>query len=107
MENIKLRIKDMTTLHDCIEEAKVRLTICQPSSLISRMTTLTVALSEMVSPACPHLPFPMRRNQGNNTSTDRSNRQDRQDRSDRQGRQRQRMPILKKIHISRIQTVPR
>ena len=34
-ENIELRIKDMTTLSDCIEEAKVCLSICQPSSLIS------------------------------------------------------------------------
>ena len=29
-ENIELRIKDMTTLTDCIEEAKVCLSICQP-----------------------------------------------------------------------------
>ena len=42
-ENIELRIKDMTTLTDCIEEAKVCLSICQPSSLVSRMSTLTVA----------------------------------------------------------------
>ena len=34
-ENIKLRIKDMTTLSKCIKEAKVCLSICQPSSLIS------------------------------------------------------------------------
>ena len=34
-ENIELRIKDMTTLTDCIEEAKVCLSICQPSSLVS------------------------------------------------------------------------
>ena len=46
--NIELRIKDMTTLRDCIEEAKVCLSICQPSSLISRMTTLTVTSSEQV-----------------------------------------------------------
>ena len=32
-ENIALRIKDMTMLSDCIEEAKVCLSICQPSSL--------------------------------------------------------------------------
>ena len=44
-ENIELRIKDMTTLTDCIEEAKVCLSICQPSSLVSRMSTLTVAPS--------------------------------------------------------------
>ena len=49
-ENIELRIKDMTTLSDCIEEAKVCLSICQPSSLISRMTTLTVAPSETNTP---------------------------------------------------------
>ena len=34
-ENIELRIKDMTTLDACIEEAKVCLSICQPSSLVS------------------------------------------------------------------------
>ena len=34
-ENIELRIQDMTTLSDCIEEAKVCLSICQPSSLVS------------------------------------------------------------------------
>ena len=34
-ENIELRIKDLTTLTDCIEEAKVCLSICQPSSLVS------------------------------------------------------------------------
>ena len=49
-ENIELRIKDMTTLSDCIEEAKVCLSICQPSSLVSRMTTLTVAPSETNTP---------------------------------------------------------
>ena len=43
-ENIELRIKDMTTLAECIKETKVCLSICQPSSLISRMSTLTVAL---------------------------------------------------------------
>ena len=49
-ENIELRIKDMTTLSDCIEEVKVCLSICQPSSLISQMTTLTVAPSETNTP---------------------------------------------------------
>ena len=49
-ENIELRIRDITTLHGCIEEAKVCLTICQPSSLISRMTTLTVAPSDISPP---------------------------------------------------------
>ena len=34
-ENRELRIKDMTTLSECIEEVKVCLSICQPSSLIS------------------------------------------------------------------------
>ena len=45
-ENIELRIKDMTTLSDCIEEAKACLSICEPSSLVSQMKTLTVAPSE-------------------------------------------------------------
>ena len=47
----------MTTLNDCIEEAKVCLTICQPSSLVSRMTIFTVAPSEPSSPVhqCIHL----------------------------------------------------
>ena len=45
-ENIELRIKDMTIFSECIEEAKVCLSICQPSSLISQMKTLTVAPSE-------------------------------------------------------------
>ena len=49
-ENIELRIKDMTTLTDCIEEAKVCLSICQPSSLFSQMSTLTVAPSETDTP---------------------------------------------------------
>ena len=88
-ENIELRIKDMATLHESTEEAKVCLTICQPSSLISRMTTLTLALPESNSPVHQHQcsPSPMRRNQKNNTSTDRQ---------ERQGRQRQRVPILKR-----------
>ena len=49
-ENIELRIKDMTTLSDCIEEAKVCLSICQPSSLVPQMTRLTVAPSETTTP---------------------------------------------------------
>ena len=49
----------MTTLSKCIEEAKVCLTICQPSSLISRMTTLTVTPSEPSSPIHQHSPSPM------------------------------------------------
>ena len=83
-ENIELRIKDMTTLSDCIEEAKVCLLICQPSSLVSQMTTLTVAPSEPAIPVQQHSPSPMRRNQ---TNTNLQNRQ---------SRQRQRPPILKR-----------
>ena len=49
-ENIELRIEDMTTLNECIDEAKVCLTICQPSSLVSRMTTLTLAQSDRAPP---------------------------------------------------------
>ena len=45
-ENIELRIKAMTILSECIEEAKVCLLIFQPSSLISQMTTLRLAPSE-------------------------------------------------------------
>ena len=74
----------MTTLSECIEEAKVCLSICQPSSPISQMTTLTVGPSKPSSPVHQHSPSPMRRNQNN------TNRQD------RQGRQRQRLPILKR-----------
>ena len=58
-ENIELRIQDMTTLTECMDEAKVCLTICQPSSLVSRMTTLTVAPLETGSPVCQHSPSPM------------------------------------------------
>ena len=83
-ENIELRIKDITTLNECIEEAKVCLTICQPSSLVSRMTTLTVAPSGPSSPIHQCSPSPMRRHQNN------TNRQD------RQSRQKQRPPILKR-----------
>ena len=83
-ENIELQIKDMTTLSEYIEEAKVCLTICQPSSLVSRMTTLKVAPSEPSSPVHQCSPSSMRRNQNN------TNRQD------SQGRQRQRAPILKR-----------
>ena len=59
-ENIELRIKDMTTLAECIEEAKVCLSICQPSSLISRMSTLTVAPSETEIPVRQRSPSPVR-----------------------------------------------
>ena len=59
-ENIELRIKDMTTLTDCIEEAKVCLSICQPSSLISRMSTLTVAPSETETPTRQRSPSPVK-----------------------------------------------
>ena len=83
-ENIELRIKDMTTLTDCIEEAKVCLSICQPSSLVSRMSTLTVAPSETETPVRQRSPSPMRRNQTNNNL------------QNRQSRQRQRPPILKR-----------
>ena len=93
-ENIELRIKDMTRLSECVEEAKVCLSICQPSSLISQMTTLTVSPSEPTTPVHQCSLSPMRRNQ-NNTNTE-----------NRQGRQRQRLPIVK-IHILRIQTIPR
>ena len=83
-ENIELRIKDMTTLAECIKETKVCLSICQPSSLISRMSTLTVAPSETVTPVRQRSPLPIRRNQSNTNS------------QNRQGRQRQRPPILKR-----------
>ena len=49
-ENTELRIKDMTTFSDCIEEAKVCLSNCEPSSLVSLMTTLTVAPSQPTTP---------------------------------------------------------
>ena len=80
-ENTELRIKDMTTRTECIDEAKAFLTICQHSSLVSRMTTLTVAPSETSSPVHQFSPSPM---QKNNTPTNR------------QGRSRQRVPILKR-----------
>ena len=83
-ENIELRIKDMTTLSDCIAEAKVCLSMCQLSSLVSRMTTLTVAPSEPNTPFCQYSPSPMRRNQNTTNS------------QNRQSRQRQRPPILKR-----------
>ena len=83
-KNIELRIKDMTTLSDCIEEVKVCLSICQPSSLVSWMTTLTVSLSETNTPVWQHSPSPMRRNQTNSNS------------QNRQSRQRQKPPIFKR-----------
>ena len=70
-ENIELRIKDMTMLSDCIEEAKVCLSICQPTSLVSQMTTLTVAPSEPTTPVRQRSPSPMRRNQTNSNSQNR------------------------------------
>ena len=70
-ENIELRIKDMTSLSDCIEEANVCLSICQPSSLVSHMTTLTVTPSETDTPVQQHSPSPMRRNQINTNSQNR------------------------------------
>ena len=73
-ENIELRIKDMTTLAECIEEAKVCLSICQPSSLISRMSTLTVAPSETETPVRQSSPSPARRNQSNINSQNRQGR---------------------------------
>ena len=60
----------MTTLSECIEEAKVCLTICQPSSLVSRMTTLTVAPQNHL-PVCQCSPSPMQRNQSNTKKQDR------------------------------------
>ena len=51
-ENIELRIKDMTTLNQCIDETKACLTICQPSSLVSKMNTLTLAKSDEISTPC-------------------------------------------------------
>ena len=83
-ESIELRIKDMSTLSEWIEEAKVCLSICQPSSLVSQMTTLTVAPSESTTPVRQRSPSPMRRNQNSTNS------------QNRQSRQRQRLPILKK-----------
>ena len=74
----------MTTLSDCIEEAKVCLSICQPSSLVSRMTTLTVAPSETSTPVQQHSTSHMRRNQTNSNS------------QNRQSRQRQKLPILER-----------
>ena len=83
-ENIELRIKDMTTLTECIEEAKVCLSICQPSSLVSHMSTLTVAPSETETPVRQRSPSPAKRNLTNNNL------------QNRQSRQRQRLPILKR-----------
>ena len=58
-ENIELTIKDMTTLNDCIDEAKACLTICQPSSLVSKMNTLTLAKSDEISTPCSRSPSPV------------------------------------------------
>ena len=57
-ENIELRIKDMTTLNECIDEAKACLTICQPSSLISKMNTLTFTQSNSAPPSPRYSPSP-------------------------------------------------
>ena len=78
-ENIELRIKDMTTLNDCIDEAKACLTICQPSSLVSKMNTLTLAKSDENSTPCSRSPSPPHRSQINNNTA-----------NNRQGRPRQR-----------------
>ena len=64
-ENIELRIKDMTTLNQCIDEAKACLTICQPSSLVSKMNTLTLAKSDEISTPCSRSPSPAHRSQIN------------------------------------------
>ena len=93
-ENIELRIKDMTTLTDCIEEAKVCLSICQPSSLVSRMSTLTVMPSETDTPVRQHSPFPARRNQPNTNL------------QNRQSRQRQRPPFLKRYTFQAFRQYP-
>ena len=91
-ENIELRIKDMTTLNDCIDEVKACLTICQPSSLVSKMNTLTLAEnstphSQSPSPAC--------RSQINNNTT-----------NNRQGRPRQRPSILKRLTFQGFRQYP-
>ena len=84
-ENIELRIKDMATLNECIDEAKACLTICQPSSLVSKMNTLTLAkLNENATPRSQS-PSPARRSQINNNTA-----------NNRQGRPRQRPSILKR-----------
>ena len=84
-ENIELRIKDMTTLDECIDEAKACLTICQPSSLVSRMTTLTLGQSDAAPPLPHRSPSPVQRAQTNNNTS-----------ANRQSRPRQRPPILKR-----------
>ena len=53
-ENTELRIKDMTTLNECVDEAKACLAICQPSSLSSRMSTLTLAQSDNIPSTQPY-----------------------------------------------------
>ena len=92
-ENIELRIKDMTTLEACIEEAKVCLSICQPSSLVSRMSTLTVAPSEPTTPVHQRSPSPIRRNQTNTNS------------QNRQSRTRQRPQILKRSTFQGVDSI--
>ena len=68
-ENVELRIKDMTTLKECIEETKACIAICQPSSLVSRMSTLTVAQSPNNSPVTSRSPSPQRHRKFNNGDT--------------------------------------
>ena len=84
-ENIELRIKDMTTLNECIDEAKTCLTICQPSSLVSKMNTLTLAQSDEISTPRPQSPSPVCRSQNSNNTF-----------NNRQSRPRQKPPILKR-----------
>ena len=84
-ENIELRIKDMNTLNECIDEAKACIAICQPSSLTSRMSTLTLAQSDNIPSTPPHSrsPSPKRNFRSENSDNLR-------------GRPRQRPPILRK-----------
>lgn len=65
-ENIELRIKDMTTLKECLEETKSCISICQPSSLVSRMSTLTISPTAN-SPIRSRSPSPQRRQRPNNS----------------------------------------
>ena len=84
-ENIELRIKDMNTLNECIDEAKACIAICQPSSLTSRMSTLTLAQYNNIPSTPPHSrsPSPKRNFRSENSDN-------------RHGRPRQHPPILRK-----------
>ena len=84
-ENIELRIKDMNTLNEYIDEAKACIAICQPSSLTSRMSTLTLAQSDNIPSTPPHSrsPSPKRNFRSENSDNCR-------------GRPRQCPPILRK-----------